>query len=62
MGPNSVEGETSWYVQKNIDKVFNQMGQKYHFEDNFKSNFLNHIDKSIEKKHELTYIEESLIE
>jgi hypothetical protein len=38
------------------------MGQKYHFEDNFKSNFLNHIDKSIEKKHELTYIEESLIE
>ncbi len=31
-------------------KVFNQMGQKYHFEDNFKSDVLNHIDKSIEKK------------
>ncbi len=37
------------------------MGQKYNFEDDFKSNVLNHIDKSIEKKHELTYIEESLI-
>jgi hypothetical protein len=32
-------------------KVFNQMSQKYHFEDNFKTNVINHIDKSIEKKH-----------
>jgi hypothetical protein len=28
-------------------KVFNQMSQKYHFEDNFKTNVINHIDKSI---------------
>ena len=43
-------------------KIFNQMGQKYKFEEDFKGHILNHIDKSIEKKHELEYIEENIIE